>query len=57
MDVTDRNAAADRIAANFAATKPPSETAGRTEDEIMHDTIADNDLKVLADPVAVYGTT
>ena len=40
MDVVDRNAAADRIAAAFAATVP-SEAAGRSEAEIMEDTIAD----------------
>ena len=41
MDVVDRNATADRIAATFAATEPASEDAGRSEDEIMDDTIAD----------------
>ena len=41
MDVVDRNAAADRIAATFAATKPSSENVGRSEAEIMKDTIAD----------------
>ena len=41
MDVVDRNATADRIAATFAATEPASEDAGRSEDEIMEDTIAD----------------
>ena len=41
MDVVDRNAAADRIAAAFAATKPSSEDVGRSEAEIMKDTIAD----------------
>ena len=41
MDVVDRNAAANRIAATFAATVPSSEDAGRSEAEIMEDTIAD----------------
>ena len=41
MDVVDRNAAANRIAATFAATAPSSEDAGRSETEIMEDTIAD----------------
>ena len=39
--VVDRIAAADRIAAKFAATEASSEDAGRSEDEIMKDTIAD----------------
>ena len=39
--VVDRDAAADRIAAKFAATAISSEDAGRSEDEIMKDTIAD----------------
>ena len=33
--------AADRIAATFSATVPSSEDVGRTEDEIMEETIAD----------------
>ena len=37
----DRNAAADRIAAGLSATEPSSEDMGRTEDEIMEDTLAD----------------
>ena len=41
MDIVDRNAVADRIAANFAATEPSSEDVGRTEDEIMRDAVAD----------------
>ena len=41
MDVVDRNATADRIAAAFAATAPSSEDAGRSEAEIMEDTVAD----------------
>ena len=39
--VVDRIAAADRIAAKFAAMEISSEDAGRSEDEIMEDTIAD----------------
>ena len=41
MGVADRNSAADRIAAKFAAMEISSEDAGRSEDEIMEDTIAD----------------
>ncbi len=41
MGVVDRNSAADRIAAKFAAMEISSEDAGRSEDEIMEDTIAD----------------
>lgn len=41
MDVVDRNAAADRIAATFAATELSSEDVGRSENEIMEDTVAD----------------
>ena len=41
MGVVDRNAVADRIVARFAATAISSEDAGRSEDEIMADTIAD----------------
>ena len=41
MDVVDRNAAADRIANAFAATAPSDDDAGRSEAEIMKDTIAD----------------
>ena len=40
-DIVDRNTAADRIASILAQTKPSSEDAGRSEDEIMQDTIAD----------------
>ena len=40
-DVVDRNAAADRISSILAQTKPSSEDMGRSEDEIMQDTIAD----------------
>ena len=39
--VVDRHAAADRIAATIAATKPSSQDLGRSEDEIMQDSIAD----------------
>ena len=39
--VVDRDAAADRIAATIAATKPSSQDLGRSEDEIMQDSIAD----------------
>ena len=42
MDMVERNAAADRIAATFAATEPSSEDVGRSEAEIMEDTIADS---------------
>lgn len=41
MGVVDRVAAADRIAAKFAATEISSEDAGRSEDGIMEDNIAD----------------
>lgn len=37
----DRNAAADRIAAVLAQVEPAPEDAGRSEDEIMEDIIAD----------------
>ena len=40
-DEEDRNVAADRIAARFAATEISPEDAGRSEDEIMEDAIAD----------------
>ena len=40
-DVVDRNDAAARIASILAQTKPSSEDAGHSEDEIMQDTIAD----------------
>lgn len=39
--VVDRIAAADRIAAELAATEISSEDTGRSEVEIMDDTIAD----------------
>ena len=41
MEVVDRTTAADRITATFSATGPSSEDVGRTEDEIMEETIAD----------------
>ena len=41
MDVVDRNAAADRIAANFSAAGVSSEDSGRSEQEIVNDAIAD----------------
>ena len=41
MDVVDRHEVADRIAAHFSAAAQSSEDIGRTEDEIMADTIAD----------------
>ena len=41
MDVVERNAAADRIAAAFAATTASDADAGRSEAEIMEDTLAD----------------
>ena len=39
--VVDRNAAADRVAAVLARVEPPPEDAGRTEEEIMADILAD----------------
>ena len=41
VEVVDRSAAADRIAAGFAAAPPSFGDAGRSEDEIMEDAIAD----------------
>ena len=41
QEVMDRAAAADRIAAKFAAAQPSSDDLGRSEDEIMRDTIAE----------------
>ena len=41
--VVDRNAAADRIAANFAAAQPQPGGLDRSEDEIMTDTISEID--------------
>ena len=40
-EVMDRDAAANRIAANFAAARPTPEDLGRSEDEIMRDSIAE----------------
>ena len=40
-DVVDRNAAANRISSILAQIKPSSEDIGRSEDEIMQDTLAD----------------
>ena len=40
-DVVDRKAAADRIAATFAAVEPSPRDLGSSEDEIMQDTIAE----------------
>ena len=40
-DIVDRNAAAARIASILAQTKPSSEDAGRSEDEIMQDILVD----------------
>ena len=40
-EVIDRNAAADRIAAKFAAARASSDDLGRSEDQIMRDTIAE----------------
>ena len=39
--VVDRNAAADRIASILARTGPSPEDAGRSEDEIMEDAVAE----------------
>ena len=38
-EVVDRDAAADRIAAKFAAARTSPEDLGRSEDEIMKDSI------------------
>ena len=40
-DVVDRNAAADRTASIIARIEPSPEDAGRSENEIMEDIIAD----------------
>ena len=42
-EVVDRNAAADRIAASFAAAQPQPGDLDRFEDEIMTDTISEID--------------
>ena len=41
MDVVDRDAAADRIRANFAMAGPSSGDSGRSEQEVMQEAIAD----------------
>ena len=41
MRGADRKDAADRAAAVLARIEPPPEDAGRTEDEIMEDVLAD----------------
>ncbi len=41
MEVMNRSAAADRVAAGFSAAIQSSEDVDRTEDEIIEDTIAD----------------
>ena len=40
-EVVDRDAAANRIAAKFAEVPPATEDLGRSEDEIMRDSIAE----------------
>ena len=40
-EVVDRDAAAHRIAARYAAAPPSSDDLNRSEDEIMRDAIAD----------------
>ena len=40
-EVVDRNAAADRTASILSQIEPSPEDAGRSEDEIMEDIIAD----------------
>jgi len=40
-EVVDRDAAAQRIAVSFATAQPSSEDLGRTEDEIMRESIAE----------------
>ena len=40
-EVVDRKAVADRIDSILRRTKPTAEDAGRSEDEIMEDTVAD----------------
>ncbi|MDE0060311.1 MAG: AbrB/MazE/SpoVT family DNA-binding domain-containing protein [Defluviicoccus sp.] len=40
-EVVDRDAAADRIAAKFGATRTSPEDLGRSEDEIVRDSIAE----------------
>ena len=40
-DVVDRNAEARRVTAVLALVQPPPEDAGRSEDDVMEDIIAD----------------
>ena len=40
-EVVDRNAVADRIAAKFGAAQASSDDLGRTQGEIMRDTITE----------------
>ena len=40
-EVVDRDATADRIAAKLAAAQPSSRDLGRSEDEIMRDSITE----------------
>ncbi len=40
-DLVDRDAAADRVAAKFAATCPSSDDLERPEDEVMKDAITE----------------
>ncbi len=40
-EVVDRNVAADRIATAFAGTQPSSIDSGRSEDELMRESIAE----------------
>ena len=40
-DVVNRNAVADRIASILARIEPPPEDAGRSENEVMEDILAD----------------
>ena len=39
--VVDRDAAANRIAATFATTRPSPEDLGRSEDEMMRNSVAE----------------
>ena len=40
-ELVDRNAAAQRIAARYAAAQPSSKDIGRSEDEVMRESIAE----------------
>jgi len=51
-NVVDRNAAADRISSILAPTKPVSEDTGRSEDEIVQDTLADLTGSLAHQPVS-----